>query len=234
MAVLSKLRLVSTAPGFTESFSTRYFLREGLRGNAGVWLLQRRFIHPTSPRLKADVSDPGLQFVPWDATTSSPYQSAPGSSQADRAKTWENKSNRSKAYRLAVLDKKIKAAKALRRVLGEEAKALRTLVGRALGVRHRRDLREQVMEKHAQTQQAVGIRSPFRLQFITTPTADTPGTSLLLHFDKKRYIFRGTRRGNPASLYTTRCRPEKGPRLVPHRQNCMEQWGSSWHDPQYG
>lgn len=45
------------------------------------------------------------------------------------------------------------------------------------------------MEKHAQTQQAVGIRSPFRLQFITTPTADTPGTSLLLHFDKKRYIF---------------------------------------------
>lgn len=26
------------------------------------------------------------------------------------------------------------------------------------------------------------------IQFITTPTADTPGTALLLHFDKKRYI----------------------------------------------
>ncbi|PGH26462.1 hypothetical protein AJ80_01775 [Polytolypa hystricis UAMH7299] len=26
-------------------------------------------------------------------------------------------------------------------------------------------------------------------QFITTPTADTPGTTLLLHFDQKRYIF---------------------------------------------
>lgn len=27
------------------------------------------------------------------------------------------------------------------------------------------------------------------IQFITTPTADTPGTSLLLHFDDKRYVF---------------------------------------------
>lgn len=29
----------------------------------------------------------------------------------------------------------------------------------------------------------------FYFQFITTPTADTPGTTLLLHFDDKRYLF---------------------------------------------
>lgn len=45
------------------------------------------------------------------------------------------------------------------------------------------------MDEVAQTRPSVGIRSPFRLQFITTPTSDTPGTSLLLHFDQKRYIF---------------------------------------------
>ncbi|KAF7509783.1 hypothetical protein GJ744_007478 [Endocarpon pusillum] len=32
-------------------------------------------------------------------------------------------------------------------------------------------------------------RKKFYFQFITTPTADTAGTSLLLHFDDKRYIF---------------------------------------------
>ena len=35
----------------------------------------------------------------------------------------------------------------------------------------------------------VGVRTKFHFQFITTPTSDTPGTALLLHFDKKRYIF---------------------------------------------
>jgi ribonuclease Z len=34
----------------------------------------------------------------------------------------------------------------------------------------------------------VGIRTNFYFQFITTPTSDTPGTSLVLHFDNKRYI----------------------------------------------
>jgi ribonuclease Z len=32
-------------------------------------------------------------------------------------------------------------------------------------------------------------REKFYFQFITTPTSDTPGTSLLLHFDNKRYLF---------------------------------------------
>ena len=31
-------------------------------------------------------------------------------------------------------------------------------------------------------------REKFYFQFITTPTSDTPGTSLLLHFDSKRYL----------------------------------------------
>ncbi|OAP64378.1 hypothetical protein AYL99_00350 [Fonsecaea erecta] len=36
---------------------------------------------------------------------------------------------------------------------------------------------------------SVGVRTNFHFQFITTPTSDTPGTSLVLHFDSKRYIF---------------------------------------------
>lgn len=32
-------------------------------------------------------------------------------------------------------------------------------------------------------------RQLFHAQFITTPTADTPGTTLLLHFNSKRYLF---------------------------------------------
>jgi len=32
-------------------------------------------------------------------------------------------------------------------------------------------------------------RHKFYFQFVTTPTADTPGTTLLLHFDNKRYLF---------------------------------------------
>ncbi|KIW88236.1 uncharacterized protein Z519_11347 [Cladophialophora bantiana CBS 173.52] len=35
----------------------------------------------------------------------------------------------------------------------------------------------------------VGVRTNFHFQFITTPTSDTPGTSLVLHFNSKRYIF---------------------------------------------
>lgn len=45
------------------------------------------------------------------------------------------------------------------------------------------------MEERAHANKSVGTRSAFRLQFITTPTSDTPGTSILLHFDNKRYIF---------------------------------------------
>ena len=44
------------------------------------------------------------------------------------------------------------------------------------------------MEKQREGGQ-VGVRTNFHFQFITTPTSDTPGTSLLLHFDKKRYVF---------------------------------------------
>lgn len=36
---------------------------------------------------------------------------------------------------------------------------------------------------------SVGVRTNFHFQFITTPTSDTPGTSLILHFNDKRYIF---------------------------------------------
>ncbi|KAK5069631.1 hypothetical protein LTR64_008312 [Lithohypha guttulata] len=32
-------------------------------------------------------------------------------------------------------------------------------------------------------------RHKFNIQYVTTPTADTPGTSLLLQFDNKRYLF---------------------------------------------
>ncbi|KAJ9616303.1 hypothetical protein H2200_000021 [Cladophialophora chaetospira] len=35
---------------------------------------------------------------------------------------------------------------------------------------------------------SVGVRTNFHFQFITTPTSDTPGTTLLLHFNQKRYI----------------------------------------------
>ena len=38
------------------------------------------------------------------------------------------------------------------------------------------------------------------IQFLTTPTADTPGTSLLLHFDSKRYIIGNAHEGLQRSL----------------------------------
>ncbi|MCJ1386757.1 hypothetical protein MMC17_009883 [Xylographa soralifera] len=38
------------------------------------------------------------------------------------------------------------------------------------------------------------------IQFLTTPTADTPGTSLLLHFDSKRYIVGNVHEGLQRSL----------------------------------
>ncbi len=45
------------------------------------------------------------------------------------------------------------------------------------------------MAKHKAGASSVGVRTRFYFQFITTPTSDTPGTTLLLHFDTKRYIF---------------------------------------------
>ncbi|KIX07277.1 uncharacterized protein Z518_01930 [Rhinocladiella mackenziei CBS 650.93] len=36
---------------------------------------------------------------------------------------------------------------------------------------------------------SVGIKTKFHFQFITTPTSDTPGTSLMLNFETKRYVF---------------------------------------------
>lgn len=36
--------------------------------------------------------------------------------------------------------------------------------------------------------QIVGKKMKSHIQFLTTPTSDTPGTSLLLHFDDKRYL----------------------------------------------
>jgi len=53
----------------------------------------------------------------------------------------------------------------------------------------RKAIREREMEELAHATKTVGTRAPFRLQFITTPTSDTPGTTVLLHFDNKRYIF---------------------------------------------
>ncbi|MCJ1392301.1 Zinc phosphodiesterase ELAC protein 2 [Xylographa bjoerkii] len=38
------------------------------------------------------------------------------------------------------------------------------------------------------------------IQFLTTPTADTPGTSLLLHFDSKRYLIGNIHEGSQRSL----------------------------------
>lgn len=43
--------------------------------------------------------------------------------------------------------------------------------------------------EHQQDFKAPKERHKFHFQYITTPTADTPGTSLVLHFDNKRYLF---------------------------------------------
>ncbi|KIW31106.1 hypothetical protein, variant [Cladophialophora immunda] len=45
------------------------------------------------------------------------------------------------------------------------------------------------MHPHKEGNKPVGVRTNFHFQFITTPTSDTPGTSIVLHFDSKRYIF---------------------------------------------
>lgn len=39
------------------------------------------------------------------------------------------------------------------------------------------------------TPRAVADRAKFYFQILSTPTADTPGTTLLLHFDNQRYLF---------------------------------------------
>ncbi|GAB7353952.1 hypothetical protein MBLNU459_g4553t1 [Dothideomycetes sp. NU459] len=46
------------------------------------------------------------------------------------------------------------------------------------------------------------------LQFLTTPTADTPGTTLVLHFDNKRYLFGALAEG------TQRAAVQQGSRLL--------------------
>ncbi|EXJ92657.1 hypothetical protein A1O3_01209 [Capronia epimyces CBS 606.96] len=46
-----------------------------------------------------------------------------------------------------------------------------------------------MMQEHQEGLKGVGVRTIFHLQFIATPTSDTPGTSLILHFASKRYIF---------------------------------------------
>ena len=57
-------------------------------------------------------------------------------------------------------------------------------------------LAQAVARSKAQTQRRIprGINHSYSkmksyIEFITTPTADTPGTALLLHFDDKRYLF---------------------------------------------
>ncbi|KAL2398769.1 Zinc phosphodiesterase ELAC protein 2 [Exophiala dermatitidis] len=45
------------------------------------------------------------------------------------------------------------------------------------------------MQEHRDGLKSVGVRTVFHLQFVTTPTSDTPGTSVILHFDSKRYVF---------------------------------------------
>ncbi|KAK5055320.1 hypothetical protein LTR84_013070 [Exophiala bonariae] len=167
VAVPSKLRLVPTPPLFTQSSPGRYSVRRGQRWNAGFWPLQRRSIHSEFPRLKVEASTPIQQFIPWGGTVS------------------HKDSEGRKSRRAALLDKKIKAAKERRKILAEQLKSLKTAAYQAGSRYYKREL----MEESRQTRPSIGIRSPFRLQFITTPTSDTPGTSLLLHFDQKRYIF---------------------------------------------
>ena len=47
----------------------------------------------------------------------------------------------------------------------------------------------QMMQHHKPAASSIGIKTSFFFQFITTPTSDTPGTAILVHFDNKRYIF---------------------------------------------
>ncbi|KIV97065.1 hypothetical protein PV10_00862 [Exophiala mesophila] len=47
----------------------------------------------------------------------------------------------------------------------------------------------QIMQHHKPVANSIGIKTSFFFQFITTPTSDTPGTAILVHFDNKRYIF---------------------------------------------
>lgn len=52
------------------------------------------------------------------------------------------------------------------------------------------------------------VNMKFFLQFVSTPTADTPGTTLLLHFDDRRYLIGHTAEG------TQRACVERGVRLT--------------------
>ena len=66
-------------------------------------------------------------------------------------------------------------------------------------------------------------REKFYFQFISTPTADTPGTTLLLHFDSKRYIFGNVSEG------TQRACVERGvgPRKI---RNIFISGRTTWHN----
>ena len=52
------------------------------------------------------------------------------------------------------------------------------------------------------------VKMKSHIQFLTTPTADTPGTTLLIHFDNKRYIIGNISEG------TQRAFVEYGARLI--------------------
>lgn len=53
-----------------------------------------------------------------------------------------------------------------------------------------------------------GTRMKAYLEFVTTPTADTPGTALILHFDDKRYLIGNVHEG------TSRACMQRGMRLL--------------------
>ena len=66
-------------------------------------------------------------------------------------------------------------------------------------------------------------RAKFYFQIVTTPTSDTPGTTILLHFDNKRYLFGSIAEG------TQRACVQRGVKLKQVRDIFITGQGQ-WHD----
>ncbi|KAK8050026.1 tRNA processing endoribonuclease [Apiospora phragmitis] len=63
-----------------------------------------------------------------------------------------------------------------------------------------RDLEAEKKEKADTQARAFGAKMLNWIQIVTTPTADTPGTSLLLHYDDRRYVFGNISEGTQRAM----------------------------------
>ena len=91
------------------------------------------------------------------------------------------------------------AAKIFKRKKADEAKADKAKAARKKADRKKAELKHRILNLTDNLVHNLGDPADSKMrsyiQFLTTPTSDTPGTALLLHFDDKRYIIGNVHEG---------------------------------------